>query len=132
MKGHRLVLFLLFLLWGCSVSDEEQIRNTLNQRGDAFRKKDLSFYLACFSDRYQDAEGDLLYLKKRVEGYFQTFEQIEYESWDRSIQIEQESATAVQQYRIEVHAGGSKKQFAGKEAFLLKKEGGRWRIVKGL
>ena len=133
MRRHRF-FFVLFLLalWACSASDEEQIRQVLDQRGEAFKKKDLSLYVSCFSKEYQDKDGDLSTLQKRMEGYFKSFDRIDYDYWDRSIQKEGETATATQQFHIEVEKGGGKNRYSGKEAFILGKEGKRWKIVRGL
>ena len=133
MKRHRFfILLLVLVLWACSASDEEQIRQILNQRGEAFKKKDLSLYVSCFSKEYQDKDGDLSTLRKRMEGYFKNFDRIDYGYWDRSIQIEGETATATQQFHIEVEKGGGKNRYSGKEAFLLGKEGKHWKILRGL
>lgn len=133
MKRRRFfILFLLLALWACSARDEEQIRQVLDQRGEAFRKKDLSLYVSCFSKEYQDKDGDLSGLQKRIEGYFKSFDRINYDHWDRSIRMEGETATAIQQFHIEVEKGGEKSGHSGKEAFLLGKEGKRWKILRGL
>jgi ketosteroid isomerase-like protein len=133
MKRNRFfILLLLFLLWACQTSDEEQIRQVLNQRGEAFKKKDLSLYFSCFSKDYQDKEGSLAQLQKRMESYFKTFDRIDYNTWDRSVQMDGETATVTQQFYIEVEVGGNKNSFSNKEAFLLRKEGRTWKILKGL
>jgi ketosteroid isomerase-like protein len=136
MRRHRflLLIFLLFLwaLWACQPSGEEQIRQTLNQRGEALKKKDLSLYLSCISNDYQDREGDRTQLQKRMEGYFKTFDRIDFDYWDRSIQIEGETATVIQQFHLEIEREGKTNRFSAKEAFLLRKEGGRWKIFKGI
>jgi len=133
MRRNRFfALFLLFFLWACQSSEEEQIRRVLNQRGEAFKKKDLSLYLSCISKDYQDKEGDLSQLQKRMEGYFKTFDRIEHNAWDRSVEIEGETATVTQQFSLEVEKGGKKSSYSNKEAFLLRKEGNYWKILKGL
>lgn len=133
MRRNRIcILFLFFFLWACHTSEEEQIRQTLNQRGEAFKKKDLSLYLSCISKDYQDKDGDLSQLRKRMEGYFNALDRIEYDYWDRSVQIEDETAMVIQQFHLEVERGGKKSRHSGKEAFLLRKEGKHWKILKGL
>jgi ketosteroid isomerase-like protein len=126
-----LILLLLFLL-ACQRSEEERIRQTLNQRGEALKKKDLSLYLSCISKDYQDRDGDFSQLQRRMEAYFKSFDRIEYDYWDRSIQTEGEKATVIQQFHMEVEKGGKKNRYSGKEAFLLRREGGHWKIFKGL
>ena len=123
---------LLFLLWACHASDEEQIRQTLNQRGEAFKKRDLSLYLSCISKDYQDKDGDFSQLRKKVEASFNDFDRIEYDYWDRSVQIEGESATATQQFTLEIVKGEKKNRYSGKEALYLRKEGKHWKILRGL
>ncbi len=130
-NGSFFILF-LFLLWACQGSEEERIRQTLNERGEAFKKKDLSLYLSCISEDYQDKEGGFPQLRERIAGYFSAFDRISYESWDRSIEVEVEKATVTQQFRLEVEQGGKKNRYSGKEAFLMRKEGKGWKIFRGL
>jgi ketosteroid isomerase-like protein len=133
MRRNRfLVLVVLIFLWACQPSGEEQIRQTLNQRGEALKKKDLSLYLSCISKDYQDKEGDRDQLQKRMEVYFKAFDRIDFNYWDRSIQIEGETATVIQQFHLEIEKGGKTNRYSAKEAFLLRKEGGHWKIFKGL
>jgi len=126
-------LFLIFLLLlACQDSEEEKIYQTLNRRQEALQKRDLSLYLSCISRAYQDKEEDFDRLQKRMEGYFKTFNRISYSSWDRSVQIDGEIATAVQQFQLEVEKGEKKNRYSGKEALFLKREGKQWRIIKGM
>jgi hypothetical protein len=125
------LLPLLFLL-ACQVSEEEKIYQILNRRQEALQKRDLSLYLSCISKAYQDKEEDFSGLRKRIEGYFKTFDRITYSSWDRSIQIDGEAATVTQQFYLEVEKGEKKNRYSGKEGLFLKKEGKDWKIMKGL
>ena len=102
-------LFLIFfLLLACQDSEEEKIYQTLNRRQEALQKRDLSLYLSCISRTYQDKEEDFDRLQKRIEGYFKTFNRISYSSWDRSVQIDGETATAIQQFQLEAEKGEKK------------------------
>jgi ketosteroid isomerase-like protein len=67
-----------------------------------------------------------------MEVYFSTFDRIEYDYWDRSIQMEGEMATVIQQFHLEVEKGEKKNRHSGKEALLMRKEGKQWKIVKAL
>jgi hypothetical protein len=125
------LLPLLFLL-ACQVSEEEKIYQILNRRQEALQKRDLSLYLSCISKAYQDKEEDFSGLRKRIEGYFKTFDRITYSSWDRSIQIDGEAATVIQQFYLTVEKGEKKNGYSGKEGLFLKKEGRDWKIMKGL
>ncbi len=131
-RSRNLFFFLLLFLWACQSSGEEQIRQTMNQRGEALKKKDLSLYLSCISKDYQDRDGDLSQLQKRMEAYFENFDRIGYDYWDRSIEREGEMATVVQQFHLEVEKEGKTSRYSGKEAFVLRKEGRHWKILKGL
>ena len=133
MRRHFLsfLLPILFLL-ACQVSEEEKIYQILNRRQEALQKRDLSLYLSCISKDYQDKEEDFNRLEKRIDGYFKTFDRISYSSWDRSVQIDGETATVIQQFHLEVGKGEKKNRYSGKEALFLKKEGREWRIIKGL
>jgi hypothetical protein len=125
------LLPVLFLL-SCQISDEEKIYQTLSRRQGALQKRDLSLYLSCISKAYQDKEEDFYRLQKRIEGYFKTFDRITYSSWDRSVQIDGETSTVIQQFYLEVEKGEKKNHYSGKEVLFLKKEGKEWKIIKGL
>jgi len=132
---RRCFLFFLlpvFFLLTCHISEEEKIYQTLDRRQEAFQSKDLSLYLSCISKAYEDKEEDFSRLQKRMEGYFKTFDRIAYSSWDRSVQIDGETSTAIQQFYLEVEKGGKKNHYSGREVLFLKKEGKEWRIIKGL
>jgi len=125
------VLFFLFVL-ACQVSEEEKIDRILNQRQEALQKKDLSLYLSCISKAYQDKEEDFEGLQKRIKRYFETFNRISYSCWDRSFQIDGETAIVTQQFYLEVEKAEKKNHYSGKEVLFLKKEGKGWKIIKGL
>lgn len=125
------LLPVLFLL-ACQVSEEEKIYQMMNRRQEALQRKDLSLYLSCISRAYQDKEEDFSGLEKRIEGYFKTFDRIAYSSWDRSVEIEGNTATVIQQFYLETEKGEKKNRYSGKEALFFKKEGKEWKIIKGL
>jgi hypothetical protein len=122
----------MIILLACQISAEDSIHQTLNRREEAFQKRDLSLYLSCISKAYHDKNEDFGQLQKRIEEYFKTFDQIKYSSWDRSIDVEGDSARVIQQYYIEVESRGKKSHHSGKEFIFLKKDGKQWKIVKGL
>jgi hypothetical protein len=122
---------LLFLL-GCQGSEEEKINHVLMQREEALQKRDPVPYLSCISKDYHDKDEGFEQLTQRIEGYFKTFDRIEYTSWDRSIHIDGKNASVTQQFHLEVERGGKRNRYAGKEFLLLRKEGGTWRIIRGL
>ena len=132
MKRFFSFLLLVLLLQACTSSEKEKIERLLVQRGEAFQKKNLALYLSCISKDYQDKEEDFGRLENRVNGYFETFDRIDYNVWDRSIQVEGKNATAIQQFRIEMEKKGNKNQYAGSEVLHLRKEGGEWKIISGL
>jgi hypothetical protein len=132
IKHFLCFLLLVLFLLACQVSEEEKIYQTLNRRQEALQKRDLSLYLSCISDAYQDKEEDVYRLQKRIEGYFKTFDRITYSSWDRSVQIDGETSTVIQQFYLEVEKGEKKNHYSGKEALFLKKEGKEWKFIKGL
>ena len=131
-KSFLFFLFLLFFLPACQYSEEEKINQMINRREEALKKRDLSLYLSCISKAYQDKEEDFNRLQKRMEGYFNTFDRIGYSSWDRSVSIERDTARVVQRFYLEVEKGEKKNHYSGQEAFLFKKEGREWRIIRGL
>ena len=125
------LLLVLFLL-SCQVSEEEKIYQTLSRRQEALQKRDLSLYLSCISNAYQDKEEDVDRLQTRIEKYFKTFDRITYSSWNRSVQIDGETSTVIQQFYLEVEKGEKKNHYSGKEVLFLKKEGKEWKIIRGL
>jgi len=125
-------LFLLILLLACQISEEENVHQTLNRREDALQKKDISLYLSCISKAYQDGDENFDRLQERIERYFNTFDQIRYSHWDRTIHVEGDSARVIQQFYLEVERQGRGNRYSGKESIFLKKEGRRWKIIKGL
>ena len=120
------------LLLACQTSEEEKIYQTLNRRQEALQKRDLSLYLSCVSKSYQDKEEDVHRLQERMEGYFKTFDRITYSIWDRSVQIEPDTSTVIQQFYLEVEKGEKKSHYSGKEVLFLKKEGKEWKFIRGL
>jgi ketosteroid isomerase-like protein len=131
-RSLSLLLLILFFLLACATSEEEKIFQVLKSREEAFQKKDLALYLSCISQAYQDKDEDFARLKRRIEGYFKTFDKIYYYSWDRTVEIQGESAVGVQQFNLEVEKEGKRHQFSGKESILLRKEGKGWKIIGGL
>jgi len=131
-RSSLFFLLSVFFLLACQVSEEEKIYQILNRRQEALQKKDLSLYLSCISKAYQDKEEDFNRLQKRIEGYFKTFDRISYSCWDRSLQVDGETAIVIQPFYLEVEKGEKKNRYSGKEVLVLKKEGGEWRIIKGL
>src|SRR4030065_2487352 len=107
---RALVCFLLAILFllACQISEEEKIYQVLNRREEALRKKDLSLYLSCISKTYHDKDEDFNRLQNRIEGYFKTFDRIEYASWDRSVRIEGDTARGIQELQLEGGRGGEK------------------------
>jgi hypothetical protein len=125
-------LFLISFLLACQVSEEEKIYQILNRRQEALKQRNLSIYLSCVSKNYHDKGEDFNQLEKRIDGYFKTFDQISYSSWDRTFQIDGETAIVIQQFHLNVEKGEKKNRYSGKEALFFKKEGREWRIIKGL
>jgi ketosteroid isomerase-like protein len=132
MRKSFYLLFTIFFLLTCQVSEEERIHQVLNRREEALQKKNLSLYLSCISKVYQDKEEDFSRLQNRIEGYFKTFDQIRYSSWERSVHIEGKTATVIQQFQLEVEKGLKKNRYLGKEALFFQKEGREWKIIRGL
>ncbi len=131
-RSRPLLLLILLFLLACATSEEEKILQVLKRREEAFQKKDLSLYLSCISQAYQDKGEDFAKLNGRIEGYFKNFDKIDYQSWDRTVQIQGEGAVAVQQFNLEVEKEGKKHHFSGKESIFLRKEGEAWKIIRGL
>jgi ketosteroid isomerase-like protein len=133
MKRNLLLpLFVVLFLLACQTSEEEKIRQVLQQRQGALINKDLSLYLSCISKAYQDKEEDFDHLQKRVESYFQDFDRIDYQNWNLSIHREGGTAIVTQEFQLKVERKGKANGYSGKEAIIFRKESGKWKIVKGL
>ena len=125
-------LFSMILLVACQTSEEESIRQVLQRREEALRKKDLSLYLSCISKTYQDKEENWDRLQTRIGSYFHSFDRIEYRAWDLSIDRDGNGAVIIQNFSLEVEKGKKKNRYEGKEALSFQKEGKEWKIVRGL
>jgi len=133
MKRNLLLsLFMVLLLLACRTSDEEKIRQVLQQRQDALRNRDLSLYLSCISKAYQDKEENFDHLQKRIGGYFRNFDRIEYQNSNVSILREGGTAVVTQDFELEVERQGQTKRYSGKEALFFRQEGREWKIIGGL
>ena len=122
----------LLCLIACQKTDSEGIRQIVQQREEALQKKDLALYLSCISKSYKDKNENYEQLKNRIQGYFKSFDRIDYSSWDRSIQFDGESAAVTQQFRLEVEKAGIRQHYTGREVMFLGREGRDWRITRGL
>ncbi len=134
---RSLLPFLLLLLIGffvlnCHASEEENVHRVLNQREEALRNRDLSLYLSCISKSYQDGKEDFGGIQRKVAESFRLFDGIDYVTRGRSIEIDGKEARVVQEFQLNASRGGKKSSYSGKESLLLYKEGGEWKIVKGL
>jgi hypothetical protein len=127
-----LLLLVGFFVLNCHASEEENVHRVLNQREEALRKRDLSLYLSCVSKSYQDRDEEFDGIQRKVAESFKTFDGIEYASHSRSIEIEGKEARVFQEFELNATRAGKKSSFSGKESLLLHKEGGDWKIVKGL
>ena len=123
---------MLLLLLACRPSDDEKIRQVLQQRQDALRNRDLSLYLSCISSAYQDKEEDFDRLQKRIGGYFRNFDRIEYRNSNVSILHDGGTAVVTQDFHLEVERHGQTKRYSGKEALFFRREGQEWKIIRGL
>jgi len=131
---RSLICLSLALLWlvACQKPDSEEIRQILQQREVALQKRDLSLYLSCISKSYQDKNENYDQLQNRIQGYFKSFDRIDYSAWDRSVEVDGERATVIQQFRLEVEKEGKRQMYTGRERLFLEKEGRDWRIKQGL
>jgi ketosteroid isomerase-like protein len=48
------------------------------------------------------------------------------------VEIDGETSAVTQRFSLEVEKGEKKNRYAGEEVLFLKKEGGQWKIIKGL
>jgi ketosteroid isomerase-like protein len=131
-KVIPILILAIFILLGCTASEDERVHQTLNRREEALQKRDLPLYLSCISKAYQDRGEDFGQLHKRIEGYFKTFDQIRYTCWDRSVHIEGDGAWVTQQFHLETERQGRTNRYSAKETLFLKREGNEWRIIRGL
>ena len=128
-----LIAVIVSLSW-CGRSDQDMIREVIEQRAQAIERKNLDRYLECVSPAYHDSQGrGYDQLKERLETIFQGFERVEYLPGRRFVYPYGETAAVVQEFTLRFRPSeGEVTSRKGKERIILKKEGKKWRIIDGL
>ena len=132
MKYRILVLSLLLASLTFCSSPKDEIVEILDRREKALEQGDLSLYLSCISQNYQDEEKDFAAIRQKVAGSIGSLPGVELSFSDRSIYFEGELATVYQKVILRVDVGGKKKSFSDRERLTLAREEGGWKIIKGL
>ncbi|RMD96887.1 MAG: hypothetical protein D6812_16230 [Deltaproteobacteria bacterium] len=128
--------FLLEPLYSFSSPEKARIREVMERRAEALRRKDLERYLSCFSPNYHDPvrKTDFSQIKAEIIERFRKWEKIDFRITKIEITIRGKSAIVDESFQLSGIIHGKEMTFPpGRELFHLEKdEEGRWRIVRGL
>ena len=126
----------LYQLLAGRIVEEDRIEQALDQRSLALEKRDLDLYLAVVSPRYSEQGQGPEAVRRKVEGIFESFQEIRYRAFNRKVRLNGDQAVVEQGFRLEaIPAGagpGERQTFEDRERLELNREDGRWKIVRGL
>lgn len=140
MIRRSLAIFALFVATACALfactaendADRRAIEDVLAKRARALNHRDLPLYLSTISPAYSDKDKDFAALKRELESNFRSYSTISYRSWDRTIKISGNRATASGRYDLRVPVRGTPLTLAGREDIRLTREADGWKISSGL
>ena len=122
----------LYQLLAGRVEEEDRIEQMLDQRSQALEKRDLGLYMAVVSPRYSEQGRGPDAVRGKVEGIFESFQDIHYRAFNRQVRLNGEKAVVEQGFRLEATLAGERRTFDDRERLELFREDGRWKIVGGL
>lgn len=140
MIPRRLAIFSLVVattwaLFACTAGndpDRRAVEEVLARRASALNHRDLPLYLSIISPTYHDKEKDFTAQKRVLESNFRSFSTISYRSWDRTVTISGDQATASARYDLRVFVRGTPLTLSGREEIHFTREAGGWKISSGL
>jgi ketosteroid isomerase-like protein len=121
----------LYQLLAGRVEEEDRIEQVLDQRSLALEKRDLGLYLAVVSPRYSDQGRGPEAVRHKVEGIFESFQEIRYRAFNRQVRLNGDQAVVEQGFRLEAAPAGAgpgeRRTFEDRERLSLtgKTAGGR-------
>lgn len=125
---------LIFILYP---SDKRRIRTVLNRMEDAIVREDVDEVMENISYNYRDAYGNnYLLFKKRVQMFFNRFDDIGIEKVFKEISISGDNAEALMNVRVMVNDGRERAYIIGNMVdseeikVYLEKTGYRWMVRK--
>ncbi len=125
-----LLLIALLCLTACT-SDKDEINALLDQRDISISHKDISAYASLLSDNYLQEHGQLAV--QSMQQIFSRFDQVEMNSRDRRVQINDENhAICEQTYILKVLADGEWRNIVQREQLKFHRENDVWKINGGL
>lgn len=126
----------LYQLLAGRILEEDRIEQALDQRSLALEKRDLGLYMAVVSPRYSQQGQGPEAVRRKVEGIFESFQDIRYRAFNRKLRVDGDQAVVEQGFRLEATprgAGpGEGQTFEDRERLELSREDGQWKIVRGL
>ena len=111
---------------------EKAIGLVMFTRERAIREKDIDLYMTCISEDYTDNTDTFDMVKERMHKNFEVFDRIDFSTSDRTVYLEDQTATLVQDYDLVFFVDGKSDRARGKERIFLRREDRGWKIVKGL
>lgn len=142
MSRRSLAIFALFVATACALfactaendADRRAIEEILAKRAQALNHRDLPLYLSTISPAYSDKDKnkDFAALKRELESNFRSYSTINYRSWDRTVRISGNRATASGRYDLRVPVRGTPITLSGREDIRLTREADGWKISAGL
>ena len=131
-------IFCICLFLGCNKAKRSQeetmreIKAVMSIREKAMQKKDINLYMGCISKEYRDNTETYEIIRQKMLQNFRVFEKIEFSHSNQTVYINRDLATVVQDYELGFTIAGDRDHARGKEKIFLKKEEGKWKILKGL
>lgn len=139
-SNSRLFLLAAILIAAVSLpacaDDRSLIDETLDARETFLNKLDIEAYLGLFSPDYRPAQTETDY-RQVLQDRFKNCGAVTYQSYSRTVQIDEDVARVVQDYRISVTGNTGKTiSHKGRDHFLLKRHGfgpfAQWLFYEGL
>jgi len=110
-----------------------EINQTLEVRRRAMTGRDLTLYLSTVADQFSSPGKDRQALESKMNHLFTFWDGISIEIMDREISVKEDSATAIQRFRMTATKDGKSQTFENPERILLVREQpGAWKISGGL
>ena len=127
----RYTLLVILLFFTACTNDKDEINNLLDQRNTSISQKDIATYTSLLSTSYVQEKGSpALESMKQI---FLRFKQVEMDSRDRRIQINDSNhAICEQTYILKVFADGQWRHIVQREQLKFHREGQVWKINGGL
>jgi len=139
---RKIIIFLLLFFIAAIVifiyypTDKKRIRNVITDSSDAIARKDVEGLMGNVSYNYRDDYGNsYLILKKRMEGLFRKYEDIEIERDIKKISLDEGKAVSEITFSVIASEGDSRGYIIGDAVegvsirIFLEKSPYRWKVT---